>query len=601
MKKGFLKMLLSVALIVVSMALFTACSNENSNSGKQNFSGVTFIDVTLDYDGEEHTIVAQGVPEGANVTYTNEGPYKNVGEYTISVNISLQGYNAYTKSVKLVINKIDFPSNIEFEDEKAIYTGNEKTILISGDIPDGTEIQYVNNKGTLAGEYRASVTLINPNYNTKTLYATLTIYNVLNAAKKTIDTILDRPNPWSFMPEAFTKENLACNNDPIKDFAQFVNVSDINKNFIGKQMYVLWEGVNGMDSLLAKFDVVYAIGETIATTYQNFINNNPGNYAVWSDTVAGFKIKIEVSGSESRMLVGNDVFSIELFADTESNINKGRIDAVNSGVLNYEMKDDYLKFNIGLTIKGVMVMKQIEFVRNDEVVSGYFYEYTGIESAAVKTSAVISFNQDYAIVASAKRESDDLLINGYEEVYSSLTGRFLAAEVIENNKLVEFDTFWVNLFDVAGINSVKAVSNGDLRPDNNQHDIYLNNLSEKFEPAYNKILGMNTSRKFDIEMKTVYYVVKTTNGENIEYSVVETEIPMLFIQNKNVETFSTEIVEKNISTFTTTPSLPSAKLAVAKANINNFVETLNVLKETLTYQELFTQLGEKDPFFNDAT
>ena len=193
-----------------------------------------------------------------------------------------------------------------------------------------------------------------------------------------------------------------------------------------------------------------------------------------------------------------------------------------------------------------------------------------------------------------------MLINGYEEVYSSKTGEFLAAEVIENNKLVEFDTYWVNLFDIKGINNLKAVANGDLRPDNNQHDVYLNNSSSKFEPAYNKILGVNTSRKFDIEMKTVYYVVKTNNGDDVNYSIIETEIPMLFVQSKNVEAFSTDIKEENEGIFIETPSLPQNKMAIAKANINSFVETLKVIKETLTYQELEKQIGERDSFFNET-
>ena len=598
MKKVLLRAFLCALLIVVSASMFTACSGNGAGEDEKSFSSVVFNDLTIDYDGNEHTIVATGVPEGATVTYTNEGPFVNANTYTISVSISAQGYNTYTKDAKLTINKINFPLDIKFESEKTIYTGTEKVILVSGEIPDGTQIEYKNNKATQAGTYEASATLKNPNYNTKTLNATLTIIKVVDTAKGIIDGLLQRPDAWSFMPEAFSKENLSCTSNPSIDFTSFVNVNNINNKFIGKQMFVLWEGVRGMDTLLEKFDVVYAIGETIVTAYQAFINDNPENYAEWTKSIAGFNVKILLKGSENKILVGNNIFSLELFADTANNINKGRIEIAQGGILNYEMQDEHLKFNVALAIKGVMVMKQVEFIRTDNEVSGYFYEYMGSESVAIKTSAVIAFNDDYAIVASAKRESDDLFIKGYEEVYSAKTGEFLAAEVIEDNKLVEFDTYWVNIFDVAGITSLKAVDNGDLRPDNNHHDIYLNNSSTKFEPAYNKILGVNTSRKFDIEMKTVYYVVKTIDGENENYSVVETEIPMLFVQNKNAATFSADIITENTSMFTSSPILPSAKMQVANANIDNFVETLEVVKEVLTYQELKNQLGVKDPFFN---
>ena len=563
------------------------------------FTNVVFNDLTIDYDGKEHTIVATGVPAGASVTYTNEGPYTNAGEYTISVSVSAQGYNTYTKTAKLTINKIDFPSSIVFDDDKVMYTGTEKSIEISGDVPVGTKIVYTNNKGTKVGTYEASVTLTNPNYNPKTMYATLKIYNVLNVAKDTLNILLDRPDPWSFMPEAFAKENLAYSSNPTKDFTNFVSVSSVNKKFMGKQMYVLWDGVRGMESLLEKFDIVYAVGETIASVYQAFINDNPEDYAEWVGEAAGFKVKIVLNGKQYTMLAGNEVFSLELFADADTNLYKGRIQLANdSGVLNYEMKDNYLKFNIGLTISGVMTMRQVEFVRDDDTVAGYFYQYLGLESAAVKTSAVIAFNSDYAIVMSAKRESDDLIIEGYEEVYSAKTGEFISAEVLETNKLVEFDTYWVNAFDVSGISSIKAVENDNVALHKNHHDVYINGESTTFVPKYNSILGVPTSRKFDIEMRTVYYVTKVTDGDKIKYELLETEIPMVFVQVEAVDGFGKDAMKENENVFATQPTLPTQKIQLATTNFNSLKSLLDEIKEQLTYQELVNQLGTKDSFFD---
>ena len=591
------RILLLIMLVMTSCCFFVACNGGPSEPSNQNFTGIVFANKTIDYNGEQHTIVATGVPQGASVEYTNAGPYINAGEYDISVKISADGYNTYTKSVKLVINKIDFPSTITFDNKNVMYTGDEKTILIVGELPEGTQVQYTINKGTEVGKYNASAVLTNPNYNSKMLQATLTIYNVLNTAKQTIDTILDRPDPWAFMPQAFSKSSLANTTNPVNDFSNFVNASDINKKFMGKQMYVLWEGVNGMDVLLEKFDVVYAVGETIANAYQKFINANPDNYAEWIGSVAGFNIKILLDEKQSTMLVGNGVFSLELFADTAENINRGRIEIAQGGILNYEMRSNYLKFNVALIFKGVLVMKQIEFVRDSEgMVAGYFYEYAGLESVAVKTSAVIAFNDNYAIITSAKRESEDLLINGYEEVYSSKTGEFISAEVLENNKLTDFDTFWVNIYDVSGINNVKAIRNDKTSLSDNLHDVYVNNSNEIFTPVKNKLLGVSTSRKFDIEMKTVYYVVANTEGGETIYTVVETEIPMLFVQKKNAEDFSADIVKEN--NFAITPTLPTAKIQVAKDNFSTMYELLTVIKEKLTYSELKSQLGTKDSFFN---
>ena len=574
-------------------------STQDSTSEQESlqvFTGIVFENVTIDYDGEEHTITALGIPQNATVSYTNAGPFKNAGEYTVSISVSAEGYTTYTKDAKLTINKIDFPATITFEDTWAIYNGEEKSILISGDVPIGTQIQYENNVGVEAGTYYASATLTNANYNTKTLNATLTIYDLVNIAKNTINNLMDRPDPWSFMPEAFTKESLTQSNNPTLDFTSFVNVNNINSQYMGAQMYVLWEGVEGMSSILSKIDAVYAVSETIASAYQTFINDNPEEYSVWSNTVAGFKIKIELLQNESKMLIGNNLMSVELYANSDENVNKGRIEIAGGAILNYEMKEDYLKFNVGLTIKGIMVMKQIEFVRTGNTVAGYLYEYKGAQSVAIKTSAVVAFNEDYSIVMSAKRESDDLLIDGYEEVYSSTTGKLISAEVKETNKLVNFDTFWVNVFDVDGITSIKAIGNGNLLPHQNQYDMYLNGSSEIFKPKKG-LMGAG-SRHFDVEMKTVYYVTEISDENGVSYEVIETQIPMLFVQKDNVEDFSDEATSTNKNTFTVEPSLPLENIEIANTSFDSLKALLDAIKETLTYEELALQLGERDAFFD---
>ncbi len=199
---------------------------------------------------------------------------------------------------------------------------------------------------------------------------------------------------------------------------------------------------------------------------------------------------------------------------------------------------------------------------------------------------------------SAKRESDDLLIKGYEEVYSSTTGKFVSAEVLENNKLVDFDTYWVNLFDVTGITNVKMIANGNTLPNENAYDVYINSSSEKFVPVKNKIAFVETSRKFDIEMRTVYYVVEVVNGDKTDYEVVETEIPMMFVQKGNVEDFESDIVKANKNVFSQTPTLPASKINVAQVNFESIKTLLDAIKENLTYQELVNQLGTRDPFFD---
>ena len=109
---------------------------------------------------------------------------------------------------------------------------------------------------------------------------------------------------------------------------------------------------------------------------------------------------------------------------------------------------------------------------------------------------------------------------------------------------------------------------------------------------------VKTSRKFDIEMKDVVYIVEKTEGNETVYETVETQIPMLFVQKDNLETFGEEMKDNNKGAFTSEPTLNNAKIAVATLNFEALKTTLDTIKELLTYDELLAQMGTRNPFFN---
>lgn len=58
------------------------------------------------------------------------------------------------------------------------YDGIEKTIVVTGTLPEGVSVAYTNNKGTDAGVYNATAVLSGSGYKTLTLNATLTINKI---------------------------------------------------------------------------------------------------------------------------------------------------------------------------------------------------------------------------------------------------------------------------------------------------------------------------------------------------------------------------------------------------------------------------------------
>ncbi|MCQ2794416.1 MAG: hypothetical protein MJ207_03590 [Bacilli bacterium] len=73
---------------------------------------IIFEDVTVPYDGQPHTIVAEGIPEGATIKYTPCGdsedkpPYYTTANkmgYPITLDVDAKGYEHYTRTPKLFI------------------------------------------------------------------------------------------------------------------------------------------------------------------------------------------------------------------------------------------------------------------------------------------------------------------------------------------------------------------------------------------------------------------------------------------------------------------------------------------------------------------
>lgn len=82
----------------------------------QDMTGVSAENVTAEYDGQAKTITVTGAPEGAVITYcdTENGTYTqtqpaivNVGTHTMYYKVSAAGYNTFTGSATITINKGD--------------------------------------------------------------------------------------------------------------------------------------------------------------------------------------------------------------------------------------------------------------------------------------------------------------------------------------------------------------------------------------------------------------------------------------------------------------------------------------------------------------
>ena len=150
------------------------------NKATYDMSGVTFGDVTVNYDGNAHSLAISGnLPAGVTVTYENNDQV-NAGIHTVVAKFTGDAnYNAIPDmTATLTIEKLTYDmSGVTFGDVTVTYDGNAHPLAISGNLPSGVTVTYENNGNILAGVYTVVAKFTgNSNYNAiPDMTATLTV------------------------------------------------------------------------------------------------------------------------------------------------------------------------------------------------------------------------------------------------------------------------------------------------------------------------------------------------------------------------------------------------------------------------------------------
>ncbi|MCM1195325.1 MAG: DUF5050 domain-containing protein, partial [Firmicutes bacterium] len=178
------KLLFSLIIVLTVVAtLLIACENNNNPPTEKEFNGIVFEDMTVTYDGQEHSLTVSGnIPDGANVVYENNKG-REEGTYNAKATVSCDGYKTLVLNAKLIINPDSSDTRLTFtgitlSDLTVDYDGNEHAVTVKGTLPHGATVNYEDNKGTNAGVYNVKATVIADGYKPLTLNAKLTINKV---------------------------------------------------------------------------------------------------------------------------------------------------------------------------------------------------------------------------------------------------------------------------------------------------------------------------------------------------------------------------------------------------------------------------------------
>lgn len=119
----------------------------------KEMKGVRISDTFFIYDGNPHYADISGEPDGAEIRYLNNG-HVDAGEYTVGARVSAYGYKDAVIYGKLVIGKARIDESMFcFEDAVYEWDGEEKSIEVTGKLPDGVTVTYYNNGQRDVGVY----------------------------------------------------------------------------------------------------------------------------------------------------------------------------------------------------------------------------------------------------------------------------------------------------------------------------------------------------------------------------------------------------------------------------------------------------------------
>lgn len=421
------------------------------------------------------------------------------------------------------------------------------------------------------------------------------IWNAVVDVKALLNALLSGYDlsPYNYIPESMRLDfsaNLVKNGDIISDYSNgFTNISDITYGF-GEQYHMVLDNLEQTKLFYNVLTVVEGLSASSISAFNNYFDKNPADTAHHSFENGIYNITIDFDGKTISYILdytaelpvlNEQTVQIALTMDIETSERVVRIQLGDANALTYKITENSYEF----AIKYLGVRRAMFTIERDDNgnVSGSIYEFLTVSSAEVASCAEFYITEDYVSVIGNKA-SGMLGFTGYiNELYDVNTGALLGYEVQETLSALTYDTLWFNLKDIDGINSIK------YQPAEGKEaaKVFINGSSTQWQAK--KVL---LSRRFDIELRTQFvYSYDATEQKYIEHKI---EVPMIFVQEKNYDTFIDDVEATNDVTIS---------VEVSDADLDKILEDYDTLipifienKDKVTVDTIITYIGEKITF-----
>lgn len=572
------KYIASITLVADAKEIIIKSEGDQNHNGldlvkeidlaKLNFENLVFEDLTVTYDGLAHDIELKEVPEGATVTYTNNGQVDS-GEYLISVEISKEGYNTKTLTAKLIISKVDV--DVTIPEVKESYLYGEK-VKYSSLVPFKVVYNGINHDAVLEdGNYVYELV-----FDSK---GELEVSVIVEEGKNT---------------NKFEKTNKYLVN--LKEFDSSIQFSSEKFVYDGEEKTI--ELIN--------------LPQGVKVTYSNNSAKNAGEYDV--------SAVIEMEGYETKTITSKLVIekaSVEIYSD--SNNNKGKY----GGEYKYYSKNMFSayiddtefkaeKADDGLFYATVKLIKAGEYeiiARCEETQNHLACEEkfsVKISQATFKPDAAIFDNDGNSL--SSKEISNSTTSkpsklkttyskDGYEVLVSGLYSFDISLndQIIANSQLNSETNLYEARFKVSDVCDViynVLGTNPNVKPFNGRFEVVIEGIKQKnvssnlnssieySEDGYELVLSRNAEEgnQFSVTDSTNTYdaiLDEETNTYNVKLNIKDAAIYTYIITAKEGNGYSK--FNQNISI-----TINKKQANIEILNANDFV--YDGTKHTLTYK-----------------
>ena len=403
-------------------------------------------------------------------------------------------------------------------------------------------------------------------------------------------------NPYSYIPESVRADfssNLVTDTDIITDYSISQSVSDIHYGF-GEQWHMVLDNLEQTKMFFNVLSIVETVSAVSITSFNNYFDANPQDTAHHEFSSGIYNVTIDFNGeilyyvldfTADIPVFGNQTVQIALSMSVETGEKVVRIQAGDANALKYTILDNSYTF----AIRYLGLRRAMFNISRDEDgnVSGNIYEYLTVSSLEIASAADFYITEDYVSVVGNKADGMVGFTGYINELYRVDDGRLIGYEVQETLSKLVYNTLWFNLEDIDGINSVRhsIVDEKDV--------FFVNGSNENWEAKkVGGIGGKMLSRRFDIEFRTQYvYSYDADEGKYVEHKV---SVPMIFVQEENLDTLAADIKATNDVTIDVNVS--DTEISKILDDYDALIPEFIAHKETVTIDAILAYIGNKITF-----